>query len=330
MGNFYYKLNKEKLCLLSFLLAVALTMLGAPSLAFASTIDYEDESEEEEECKEESDYPSLCSGSFGVSGKPFCDMYNATERAEFYPNATKGCWDRTTLPIAFCKAFDDLTDTYEYCREVPESQEYLEAIETGGPDESCLFDVYQEKCLPSPVTGECPEGFGRNEDGYCFPRTFINGKWEWECPESYHSTEGDESGQCYPDTEPCYPGHLSSPNTTNCSDEEYVCKEFKMTGCMVDGKMIGTFPDEYCLQYPDNERCAVDKNFDCPEEFVTSSSSNFTNARCVPLSFEDVEHATRERQIHDQNRCPEGYNLEDIDEEPEEEYGNVGKCVPTN
>lgn len=52
--------------------------------------------------------------------------------------------------------------------EIPKSEEYLEAIETGGPDESCLFDVYQEKCLPSPITDECPEDFGTNEDGYCF------------------------------------------------------------------------------------------------------------------------------------------------------------------
>lgn len=86
----------------------------------ASLVDYKDETEEEEECKEESDYPSLCSGSNGVNGKPFCDKYNATERTEYYPNATKGCWDRTTPPITFCKAFDALTDTYEYCRDSKE------------------------------------------------------------------------------------------------------------------------------------------------------------------------------------------------------------------
>ena len=34
---------------------------------------------------------------------------------------------------------------------IPESEKYLEAIESGGPDESCLFDVNQEKCLPSPL-----------------------------------------------------------------------------------------------------------------------------------------------------------------------------------
>lgn len=36
-----------------------------------------------------------------------------------YPNAT-GCWDREIFPITFCKTYNDLT--YEYCREVPESE----------------------------------------------------------------------------------------------------------------------------------------------------------------------------------------------------------------
>jgi hypothetical protein len=35
----------------------------------------------------------------------------------------------------------------------------------------------------------------------------------------------------------------------------------------------------------------------------------------------------RQRQIKDENRCPQGYDLVDIDEEPKEEYDNVGKCV---
>ena len=95
---------------------------------------------------------------------------------------------------------------------------------------------------------------------------------------------------------------------------------------MVDGRMIGTFPDEGCLTSPDQDKCAA-INFECPG-FVTGSISNLTITPCLPLSYEDAEEATRERQIQDPNRCPPGYNLEDIDEEPEEEYGNVGRCVP--
>ena len=94
----------------------------------------------------------------------------------------------------------------------------------------------------------------------CFPNTLVDGKWEWECPEGYHSTQDDETGQCYPDTEPCYPGHLSDPDTTNCSDEDWVCEKFNLTGCIVDGRLIGTFPDQDCLRYPDNENANALKN----------------------------------------------------------------------
>ena len=98
---------------------------------------------------------------------------------------------------------------------------------------------------------------------------------------------------------------------------------------MVDGRMIGTFPDEGCLTSPDQENCVPDKNYNCPEGYQTAFIANLTNPnRCLPLSFEDGEEATRDRQIHDQNRCPPRYDLEDIDEEPEEEYRNVGRCAP--
>lgn len=56
----------------------------------------------------------------------------------------------------------------------------------------------------------------------------VNG--DWESPDGFYSIQDDESGQCYPDTESCYPGHFSSPDTTNCSDEEWICKEFNITG----------------------------------------------------------------------------------------------------
>jgi hypothetical protein len=52
------------------------------------------------------------------------------------------------------------------------------------PDKSCLFDVYQLKCIHDSEQ-ECPEDFGRNEDATCFP-LIDNG--EWECPEGYHTS----------------------------------------------------------------------------------------------------------------------------------------------
>ena len=183
--------------------ALILTLVGMPSsssLAFASIVDYEDESEREEECKEESVYDYLCNGASGVNGLPFCDEYIATERVRLLPNLTEeGCYDRTIDPVSFCEEFDDLTSTYKDCRLVPGSEEYIEYLETGGPDQSCLFDVYQIKCLPHPLADNCPEDFGANEDGYCFPMKM----GEWRCPEGYHSREDDETGQCYPNSERC-------------------------------------------------------------------------------------------------------------------------------
>lgn len=60
------------------------------------------------------------------------------------------------------------------------------------PDEDCLFDAYLDKCVPG-SSQECPDGFGSNEDSTCIPKHNEEG-----CPEGYHSTEGDETGQCYP------------------------------------------------------------------------------------------------------------------------------------
>lgn len=67
------------------------------------------------------------------------------------------------------------------------------------PDYSCLFDVYQLKCIPGSEQ-ECPRPqFGQNDDETCFPYEYITEG----CPKGYHSAEYDETGQCYPDTEGC-------------------------------------------------------------------------------------------------------------------------------
>lgn len=70
------------------------------------------------------------------------------------------------LPISFLQTSLFHLVTSKDCRLVPGSEEYTEYLETGGPDESCLFDVYQIKCLPHPLADDCPENFWTNEDGY--------------------------------------------------------------------------------------------------------------------------------------------------------------------
>ena len=194
---------------LIFLGLIPVLMLLIPNVS-ASIVDYNDEPEEQEECEERTDYDFLCAGSSGATGLPFCDKYNSTQRAQQFPNLTNPsqCFSREYNPIGFCQEFDDITDTYEYCRNVPGTEEYFEYAKTGGPDESCLFDVYQIKCQAFPNMNEsaraqCPEGFGTNEDDRCFPLHSAG------CPEGYHDVNDDETGQCYPNDEGCNAADLT-------------------------------------------------------------------------------------------------------------------------
>jgi hypothetical protein len=64
------------------------------------------------------------------------------------------------------------------------------------PNRSCMFDAYQLRCIPG-ADQVCPEGFGNNDDSTCF-------LFHKEgCPEGYHSTDNDETGQCYSNEEGC-------------------------------------------------------------------------------------------------------------------------------
>ena len=178
-------------------------LLSTPLTALATVVDYDDKPEIQEECEERSDYDFLCSGIGGLGGFPFFDEYNSTQRAQQFPNLTSDhCVYREYNPVEFCEQYDDLTSTYEYCRNVSGSEEYFEYAKTGGPDQSCLFDAYQIKCQAFPnmnetARAECPERFGTNEGEYCVPNH------DQGCPEGYHGTDDDETGQCYPNNEGC-------------------------------------------------------------------------------------------------------------------------------
>lgn len=80
------------------------------------------------------------------------------------------------------------------------------ASEPTGPDGRCLFDPSLPHCAP--IDGECPDGFGMNEDEQCFP---LGG-----CPDGYHSVEDDETGTCYPDDVPCPDGQVMSGEGNYC------------------------------------------------------------------------------------------------------------------
>jgi len=85
------------------------------------------------------------------------------------------------------------------------------------PDEDCLFDPSMPKCAPD-ENGNCPEGFGMNEDGQCFPRG--------GCPDGYHRVDDDESGRCIPNSDGCTQGMIFRPNMKSCGEKEYVCSQY--------------------------------------------------------------------------------------------------------
>jgi hypothetical protein len=283
--------------------ALILTLVGMPSfssLAFASIVDYEDESEKEEECKEESVYDYLCNGGDGVNGLPFCDEYNATERVRLLPNLTvEGCYDRTTDPVSFCEEFDDLTSTYEDCRLIPGSEEYTEYLETGGPDESCLFDVYQIKCLPHPLADDCPENFWTNEDGYCFP---VNENDNWVCPEGYHDVDDDESGQCYPNSEECpsyaflVPDEDEEDDGDRCASIDSICSYENHTAdiCLTNPPVTDYTDDELnCFDVLDQQSI----NFKVPEDNKERQNVDTDNDGIGCEAKEDIGFSSNENAL---------------------------------
>jgi hypothetical protein len=108
---------------------------------------------------------------------------------------------------------------YQECENgelIPAGRDCPESSNVFAPDKSCLFNVNQPICIP-PEGVDCPEGFGTNDDGYCFP---FNELGEWECPQGYHSIEDDETGQCYPDSQPCPVNSIMGDNG-NCISKHW-------------------------------------------------------------------------------------------------------------
>jgi hypothetical protein len=176
------------------------------------------------------------------------------------------------------------------------------------PDYTCLFDAFQLHCIPG-ENQDCPEGFGTNEDYTCFPLRD-------ECPPGYHSDYDDETGQCYPDTEPCHPGSIRYPDKHTeeaCGRVQDVCKKYNMSlseSCFVDGRTIINFPDGTCLTNPDHIKCNVLEGYGCPMGYTIMTSANITTQKCVPLSDWDALKADRFRDVYDPNRCAKGYELD--------------------
>jgi hypothetical protein len=93
------------------------------------------------------------------------------------------------------------------------------------PDIDCLFEPSLSKCAADPISG-CPQGFLVNVYEQCFPAG--------GCPEGYHYIEGDESGRCYSDNQPCPETMIMNPESGGCEDILFVCKEYPaLTDCII-------------------------------------------------------------------------------------------------
>jgi hypothetical protein len=88
-------------------------------------------------------------------------------------------------------------------------------------DNDCLSDPSLPKCAS--VGGECPDGFGMNDDEQCFPN-------HDKCPNGSHSHEDDESGRCIPDKTPCEDGYVMNDNK-NCVNKSFCEKHPKASEC---------------------------------------------------------------------------------------------------
>ena len=103
------------------------------------------------------------------------------------------------------------------------------------PDGDCLFDPSLPKCTPN-QNGDCPEGFHMNEDEQCFPA-------HDKCPSGYHSHEDDESGRCIPNSVPCQPGYIMSPDFPTCEYKDSVCQKHPdLDECKVDNDTTNNLP----------------------------------------------------------------------------------------
>ena len=81
-------------------------------------------------------------------------------------------------------------------------QETRVDIDTDNPfkpnnkETKCLYDPGNSLCKPD-SDGDCPSGWGTNEDGQCFPM-------DKDCPKGYWRADDDETGACVPKTEAQY------------------------------------------------------------------------------------------------------------------------------
>lgn len=159
-------------------------------------------------------------------------------------------------PSSSALGFDDNQNT--------SSESNQAATSVGGgssnskPDGDCLFDPSLPKCVPDEV-GNCPDGFGMNEDEQCFP---LHDK----CLEGYHSHEDYESGRCIPNAVPCDSGYIMNPEYPSCDSKDRVCQNHPDLGACKQDDDGGSINLAYKSGY--NHGCSDAKIYDNTKRYI--------------------------------------------------------------
>ena len=165
------------------------------------------------------------------------------------------------------------------------------------PDESCLFDTFQLKCIPGSEQ-LCPRPqFGNGEPHTCWAKTFINGEWVRHCPDGYHTTDGDETGQCY-------------PNSNDCSDANVTINGILLNFVLRTGDDSANpyntciDPRSLCEIEPDHGICKLIESVDPAE-----TNSDDTMVNDIPPDREGLfcDHPSNPGGCYDRNDNPESF-----------------------
>jgi hypothetical protein len=178
------------------------------------------------------------------------------------------------------------------------------------PDEEepsiCFFEPNNEACNPD-ENGDCPDGFGRNEDGQCIPQQ--------SCPDGFHRANDDESGRCINEDV-----LRKCANNGGWVEEGEFCPEDELPFCNVDHS------NEPCISGQEE----TEQEPECEEGFVLENgkcAALDSNCGGVPCTASDKEDSTTSDPVPgDSEPEPEETEASDIetedvveDEEQEEE-----------
>ena len=119
----------------------------------------------------------------------------------------------------------------------------------------CYFNPNHKDCDPD-ENGDCPPGFGHNEDDRCIP--------QGKCPDGYVRADDDETGTCFEKGQDrrikeCPDGSIRLVNDT-CPSEEPVIDECEPGYVLEDNVCVPEEPEP-----PIDDPCYCPPGQDCPE-----------------------------------------------------------------